>query len=481
MSDLHAAMSGFDITPRFHAQYGAWGTSPTMPHLDMPLRSRCLVLQQDERRVIWFGSDLVGETVEMTHDLRREVADAVDADVDQIIWSTSQSHSTGSIPGSLLSGSSITNPSTADQPFLEAERRRFVDSFINAARHGIDQLQPALVHTGRGHCDSISYNSRLPMPTGGCKFSRNYAEALQSGKFYDTAIGLLRFDDRQGKPIGLVFNFCCHPAVLIRNDHCSPDWVGSARHRIEEAIDGAPAMFVQGFCGDVHPRHMFGTCEQAAMLGRRLGNAAVDALPTLIPARAEPFTFEFKTIDIQCQPMPSREYCEQTIAQRQAFIDLLRNEDPNATWVCGYNQPDPHMFEPQARIASTRLSSDYFKETIRMLDAGEQPRHTLPLTLGAVRIGDVAAALSPGENFTITGRHVRLRSPFVHTLVCGDTGGLFGYIGNDEEIDRGGAETQFSWNILLPRGHCLPPAKGSAQRVINTLVDLLRRQRGRGA
>ena len=50
----------------------------------------------------------------------------------------------------------------------------------------------------------------------------------------------------------------------------------------------------------------------------------------------------------------------------------------------------------------------------------------------------MVAAISAGENFTQTGRQVRERSPFAHTLVCGDTNGMFGYIGDDAEIDRGG-------------------------------------------
>ena len=41
-----------------------------------------------------------------------------------------------------------------------------------------------------------------------------------------------------------------------------------------------------------------------------------------------------------------------------------------------------------------------------------------------MRIGDAAAVLSPGENFAETARQIRLRSPFVHTLICGDTNGL---------------------------------------------------------
>jgi hypothetical protein len=67
-------------------------------------------------------------------------------------------------------------------------------------------------------------------------------------------------------------------------------------------------------------------------------------------------------------------------------------------------------------------------------------------------IGDVAAFVSPGENFTATGRDIRQQSPFVHMLICGDTNGLFGYIGDDAEIDRGGVETDSYWKMLVVDG-----------------------------
>ena len=477
MSRLRAAMVGFEITPRIHPEHGAWGTTPLVQKLDPEssgLRSRCLVLDQGERRVIWFGSDLCGEPVPFTQQLRSEVAEALGVDVERVVWSTSQSHSTGAIPGSAMSGSALTKKVAIDKPFIEMERRRLMDGFIGAARQAIDQLQPVQIWSGRGYCDSIGYNSRLPMPSGGCKFSRSYAEGLQSGKFYDPTIGLVRFDGADGKPIGAIFNFCCHPAVLIRNEHCSPDWVGTARQCIEEALDGAPAMFLQGFCGDVHPRHMFGTPQQAAMLGRRLGQAAVEALPTLIPTRPDPFAYAWKTIELPCQRMPTRDECEQQIAECEAFIAKVTQHDPQATWVCGYNHPDPDLFTAEQRAAGTQLSIDYYRELIRLIDAGQELRQTHSLTLGALRLGDVAAALSPGENFTLTGLRVRSRSPFVHTLICGDTNGLFGYVGTDDEIDRGGAETSASWRLTAMGGYRLPLAKGSAQRVTDELVSLLR-------
>ena len=108
-----------------------------------------------------------------------------------------------------------------------------------------------------------------------------------------------------------------------------------------------------------------------------------------------------------------------------------------------------------------------------MLKAGHPARESLDLTLGAIQIGDVAAVISPGENFTLTGDRIRQRSPFVHTLICGDTNGLFGYMGTDDEIDRGGYETDSFWKYLINDGFRLAPTKGLSKNIVDTSLDLL--------
>ena len=113
-----------------------------------------------------------------------------------------------------------------------------------------------------------------------------------------------------------------------------------------------------------------------------------------------------------------------------------------------------------------------------MAEAGEQPRKSLSVNLAAVRIGDVGAVLTPGENFAMTALWIRQRSPFAHTLVCQDTNGVFGYMGTDDEIDRGGAETYAAWHRSDYQGLCTPPAKGSAQRVADNCIDMLRQLQG---
>jgi hypothetical protein len=74
-----------------------------------------------------------------------------------------------------------------------------------------------------------------------------------------------------GKPIGAVFNFSCHPATMLNDKYLSPDFIGIARKYIEEEIEGTPAMFIQGFCGDIHCYYMFCKPQQAKLTGARAG------------------------------------------------------------------------------------------------------------------------------------------------------------------------------------------------------------------
>ena len=477
MSGLNVGFVGFDITPEIHPEYGAWGTTPQMTSVDMPLLARCLVLDDGTTRIVWFGSDLCGNSTRETAEFRDEVAEALGLTRPQVIWSTSQTHSSPTIPGSdMPGGSSVTTRGAYDADYCREQRRRFIGSYVNAAKKAIENLQPADVYVGKGFCDSMSYNTRFPMPNGAVKFSRNYDEGLQGGKYFDPTIGLLRFDDKQGKPLGALLNFCSHPATMINDTFVSPDWVGTARQHIEAVIDGAPTMYVQGFCGDVNCYHIFGTPEDAQRNGEKLGKAAAKAMKHLIPARSAPLRLAWKTVDLLCRPMWQPDEIEQHIAERKAYITSLA-EDPDATWFSGINFPEKYPVED--KIKGVELQIEYFQESLRLWESGDPVRTTLELPIGAVRIGDVVAAISAGENFTLTGRRLRERSPFVHTLICGDSNGLFGYIGDDQEIDRGGYETDSYWTITYVDGFRLPLAKGTVDRILNGFDEVFAEVVGR--
>ena len=134
MSELNVGIVGFDITPEIDPKLGAWGTTPSLTEVDMPLLSRCVALRQDDRLLLWFGSDLIGDGLADTLKLREDVAAMLDLRVDQVIWSTSQSHSSGALPGSQHSGSSATEVAKSDAEKLVASRQAFLNKYAAAGR-----------------------------------------------------------------------------------------------------------------------------------------------------------------------------------------------------------------------------------------------------------------------------------------------------------------------------------------------------------
>jgi hypothetical protein len=316
----------------------------------------------------------------------------------------------------------------------------------------------------------MSYNARFPMPTGGSKFTRHHGEGLQSGKFFDTTVTLLQFLNLSGNTMGMIFSFGCRLAVLVNDKYISPDWVGTARTEIERQLDGKPAMFVQGFCSDVNCHYFFGTPEHAKSLGRRLAKAVEKAMVSLTPLQGTPLRVLWNDIPVYCRPMYTQ---EEIVAQRKARLDFLEEikTDPAATWYCGYNLPEQMPLE--GKINSVRSQLAYLEKAAQVLKDSIKPPSEMTLPLGVLRIGDVAALLSPGGNFTCTGRDIRHNSPFLHTLICGETNGIFGYMGPDEEIERGGYETDIAWKVLTDGEFRLAPAKGTVQRVLDESNRLL--------
>ena len=456
MSSLRAAVVGFDITPRFHASCGAWGCNPSVTEVESPLLGRCLVLEErGGTPVIWFSADFVGDTPRCTAELRRHVSARLGLQPDRILWGTCQNHSSGALPWSHFSGDVAADLSSRDKAFMESERERLLSLFGNAAATALDGLQPVTVWAGRGYCGDVSFNTRFPLPNGGVKYCRSHDEAAHGGRPIDPTIGLVRFDGSDGHPIGAVLSFNMHVATMISQSMISSDWVGTARAVVETALDGAPVLYAQGFCSDINCYHLFGGPHEARETGARLGAAAVAALPNLVPVRNSPVSLLHRTVSLECQTMPDRDRLESEIAAMAQFIVDL-DAHPDLIWCCGMNVYEKASVTTKRSLFQSKI--DYRREGLRMLDAGEKPRTTMSTDLGVLRFGDVAAVLSPGENFAETGIAIRQQSPFVHTLICGDINGLLGNIFTDDDIRRGGS--------IIDSYHAYPHVAQDAVHVI---------------
>src|SRR6185503_5155147 len=92
-------------------------------------------------------------------------------------------------------------------------------------------------------------------------------------------VGRITADD-DGRVLGTLVNYACHPTTLAwENRLISPDYVGAMREVVEAHTGGGPCLFLQGASGELAPAHQYvGDTAVADRHGRRLGFSALAAL-----------------------------------------------------------------------------------------------------------------------------------------------------------------------------------------------------------
>ncbi|HKX31311.1 MAG TPA: hypothetical protein VJ302_26720, partial [Blastocatellia bacterium] len=135
--------------------------------------------------------------------------------------------------------------------------RELEDAITAAILEANQKLVPARLGAGSVQLDNFNRNRQSKLPT----------------KTSDRDLGVLRFDDRNGKPIALLINFSAHPTlvsgVMLR---FSADYVGALKSEVEKAT-GAPAIFMQGAAGDQSVNE--GPNKGYQAFGQALGKEAV--------------------------------------------------------------------------------------------------------------------------------------------------------------------------------------------------------------
>ena len=127
-----------------------------------------------------------------------------------------------------------SGPDDQDTLSWDAPLTEFIASAVVEA---IERMRPATVGAGAGFLYGWSINRRwLDRPV-------------------DPHVGVLRIDDEEGQPMGILSNFGCHAVVLgYDNLLISADWPGVTCEAVERTLGSESVCIVtQGGSGDVNP------------------------------------------------------------------------------------------------------------------------------------------------------------------------------------------------------------------------------------
>ncbi len=416
--ELRAGFSQIEITP----PVGAIITGPAGPvstGIDDPLRARAMVVQSGDRKLAIVGVDLVK--------IRRDLADETIALVmqqtsltrDAVLICPSHNHSSPLIP----MGGPKNQDYIATLPKLIADSIVQADQALQAARLSIGR---SLVY--EGHC-----NRRVIAKADGLALNvwlkkvddlNEVPQVLGTEGPIDPELWVIRFDSLDGKMLGTLVNFTCHPCLhdRIETHNWSADFPGVIAEHIAQAYgEQAVSVFTQGASGNIQPPVPWTADwkQRSAVFAQ----AAVDAARKAIPVK-EPVVVDYMRRDVEVPRCDAEAQSDQTIAR------------------LGWR---PESFEGAKRTAVA------------------MPR-TLSVPVSAARIGPFAIATNAGELFVEWGISVKKRSPFPHTILSELTNDWIGYEPTAQAFEHEGYETLAGVNFVSLEG---------IQTLVDTAVELL--------
>ena len=419
--ELRVGFSQVDITP----PVGGIITGPGAPvsvGTEDSLRAKAMVVESGGKKLAIVGVDLVK--------ILRNVADAAIAQAaqrtgltrDAILICPSHNHSSPLIPAQ-------GDKNTINKDYIATLPKLIADSIVQANK----ALRPARMSVGRSLVYEGHINRRVMSKADGLALNtwlkklndlKQVPQVLGSESVIDPELWLVRFDSLDGKMLGSLVNFTCHPCLhdRITLKTWSADFPGIIAEQIAQAFGPqAVCVFTQGASGNIQPPVSWAPDwkERAGVFAKAAVAAAKEALPV----------------------------------EGRVAVDYARRD---------VDVPRCHA-EAQRVEAITRLGwrPDMFADAKRTAEA--MPR-TLNVPVSAARIGPFALATNAGELFVEWGIAIKKRSPFPHTILSELTNDWVGYEPTEPGFQHEGYETLAGANFVALEG---------IQKLVDTAVDLL--------
>lgn len=420
-SDLKAGFAQVEITPPI----GAIITGPMGPKstgVDDPLKARAMVVASGGRKLVIVGVDLVKIRQDLSDKVIELVMQQTDITRDGILICPSHNHSGPLIPAD-------GDSAKANKAYIDTLPKLISDSIVQANK----ALQPARMSIGRSIVLEGHINRRLISKADGLVLNtwlkkvddlKEVPQVLGSESIIDPELWLVRFDSPDGKMLGSLVNFTCHPCLhdRIKTHNWSADFPGVIADTLaKEFGPQAIGVFTQGASGNIQPPVSWAPDwkERAAVFAK----AAVEGAKTALPVEA-PVVVEYARREVQVPRCNAEAQLAQTITR------------------LGWRS---ESFEGARRAAAS------------------MPK-VLSVPVSAARLGPFAIATNPGELFVEWGIQVKRRSPFTHTVLSELTNHWIGYEPTALAFQHEGYETLAGVNFVSLEG---------IQMLVDTAVGML--------
>lgn len=370
------------------------------------LYAKALVIESDDKFVVFIGVDALFVSGSVVEDVRKRLEQKLGLAPENVMISATHTHTGPPIRYGLDGAGS--------DEYLSFLTDRLVDVSV-LAYHG---RKPARIGVGSGHEADISFNRRYYMKDGSIMTNPGFGndQIVRPVGPKDPEVHVLRVDDLDGNPLGVVVNFACHTDTVGGSD-ISGDYPGEMSRMIKQVLgDDVVSLFMLGACGDInHHDFMHATERQTYdVMGRILA--------------AEVLKVREKIKCVTSAPLyTARSYHKMAL-----------------------RKPTAEQIEEAKKILQSDNQTEHFFAR-HILKTAEMTDHGAIAEIQAIAIGNWAFAGLPGEIFVNFGLTLKERSPFTHMFVntiC--NGSIYGYVCTAEAYEQGGYEPRLKTNSRFP-------------------------------
>lgn len=427
-------MVGFgreDITPDYsvHLQGGDWKNRVSTEVLDHVFFT-CVAVKQDEASFLLVTMDLKLANNNIVEELRPVLRKATGVPAKNIMIAATHTHSSVAV--------------RYDWDGVEKYKAFLYEQAEKAAKTAVEDLAEAETYIGSTQAEGLVNVRHYLMKDGtyaGSNFGSWSSGIVRHAREADCELQLVKFA-REGKKDVLLMSFPCHATFNESGKAISADFPSPMREYVEGNSDTLVAYFI-GAAGDQTPGSRIPEKKYTSDYkehGKRLGQYAIEALPTLTKMEETGIKTNLKA--------------------------------------CTFNTNKKNLDKQEAAQIVKSIASTYGNNSQELKDAlkqyGLSSRHeanwiniraaagdTRILLLNTLSIGNLAFAVAPYEMFGQHGKQIKEGSPYDMTFMI-TCAGQENYIASTESFDYNCYESQ-----------CCYFEQGTAEKLVDAYIGLL--------
>lgn len=424
---LHVGVAEMTINPflgmQIDGNIGAYRPAQVVLN---DLHARAVVFQKGEKRFLLLSMELLAVTEEWTEAIRDFAADELGFERDAVAVHVVQNHSAPSMGHIMLSD---RHEAARKYPWIRGSDPGYAPLVMELIkpmiRRAAESVEPVRMIFGSALESRLAFNRRIAMRDGTSEMglAGRPEEALYREGPSDPEVGVAAFTNDYLHTVAVLLHHTCHPVHWHPHHAVHSDWPGAwAREVRERILPGTTPLVLNGCCGNVHHRdalnpHREDTPER---MGRLLADAVEEVLNGPYRREDDP-ALDYRTARFG---IPFRDFPEGTF---EAAHELLE-EHPEPMWT----DEDHTRFEWDWHFAASLVDLEHVMR--------EQEEFSYEIQ--ALRLGDLAIVILPGEPFVEAQLEIKQRSPAHRTFLAHMSNRYVGYIPTPEAIRRGGYETR---------------------------------------